>query len=275
MGIRTRAILGEGLYRTFRPNGLVLVAALVVAGVVMQVGLSSLLLEAVTDVWDDILQTYPEVFEGTETPDDALPLAVEMPRPLALFIFAIGLVATVLAVGVAVRVFASDRTDVVPRDLVVDDLVWMGVNLLVGTIIFAILWIVGLSLFVVPGVVAFVLLIYFVPAVAIEGRSFVDAMARSWRITRGNRLAVFVLFLAYFVFSILVTLVALVVGSFAILLHPIAAELVTQVANGFLHVLFAAVVARSFQELVPRPSAQGDDGDAFDEFIPADRNVQW
>lgn len=276
MGLGTRDVIGRSLYRTFRPNGLLLVLGVVIANLVFQVGLSSLLLDAIRGVWDDLVATYPELFEAGEDPASTLPLALEIPSSVALALLVLGFVFSILVLGVAVRVFSTENTETIPRELVVEDLAWMGVNLIVGTVVFFLLWSVGLALFVVPGIVLFVLLIYYLPAVAVEGRSFIDAMSRSWRVTRGNRLGVFVLFLAFFVLWFLTTLVVLILNGFAILIHPLVAELVTQVANGILTVVFAAIVAISFDELVPKGTDRDEDEeDPFEEFIPADRNVQW
>lgn len=276
MGLGTRDIIGRGLYRTFRPNGLLLVAGVVVANVVFQIGISSLTLEMTRSLWDELVETYPDLFESSEDPASLLPLAFDLPDAVAIGLLLVGFLLTVILLGVAVRVFATDNTDSIPRNLLVRDLGWMAVNISVGTLLFLVVWVTGLALFLVPGIILYVLLIYYLPAIAIENRSFVGAMARSWRITRGNRLAVFVLFLAFFALWFGVTLVVLVLNGFVVLVHPLAAELVNQVANAALTVLFAAIVAISFNELVPKRAGDTDgDDDPFEEFIPADRNVQW
>ncbi len=275
MGLGIRDIIGRSLYRTFQPNGLLLIAAMAIAYLVFQVGLSSLLLPVIEDLVDQLVAEYPEVFESAGEPTTDLPLAFELPAALAMGLSVVGSVLTVVVLGVAVRVFATETTESIPRELVTENFVWMAINLLIGTVVFTVGWAIGLSLFLVPGIVIFVLLIYYLPAIVVENRSFIDGMARSWSLTAGQRVDVFLLFLAVFLLTFAASFAVLLVNGFFILIHPLIGEVVNLIANAIMSIFFAAVVALSFNDLAPDRPPSTDDEDPFDEFIPADRNVQW
>ena len=65
----------------------------------------------------------------------------------------------------------------------------------------------GLILLIVPGIIIAVALSLTIPAVVIENRTPVDAMKRSWDLTRDGRWRVFTVFVLYFIVSIVVSLI--------------------------------------------------------------------
>lgn len=276
MDLNVTSALRDGLYRTFARNGLILVAAVFVANVVFQVGFTSLIHEAYLELLEEFAAQYPEFDEALVDPATVFPLAMDLPDAVSLGLLALGVVLTVSTLAVAVRVFATDATSTVPGDLVTDDIAWVTINLFVGSIVFVVLWVAGLLLVVVPGIVVYVLLVYFVAAVAVENRSFVDGMARSWRVTRGNRVRVFLLFLGYFLLTLAAGIAFGLVNTFLVLASPVLAELFSLLTNGLFVVYFAAVVAISFRQLTDGERGDGEEeGDPFDEFVPADRHAQW
>lgn len=274
MALAIRSVLADGLYRTFARNGLILIGGTFLANVVFQVGFTSLIFEEFLAIWEEFLQEYPEFGDAVTDPSEIFPLAVAMPDGLALALLVIGVVLGVVVLAVAVRIFYSDETERIPTSYVTDDIAWVTVNLFVGSLIFGLLWLLGLVLLVVPGIIVFVLLVYYIAGVAVEGRSFIDAMARSWSVTRGNRIRVFLLFFAYFVILMLAGIAFGMVTTFVAVVNPLLGELVSLATNSIVIVYFAAVVAISFRRLVePTPTEEEDD--AFDEFIPADQHTQW
>jgi membrane-anchored glycerophosphoryl diester phosphodiesterase (GDPDase) len=87
-------------------------------------------------------------------------------------------------------------------------------NVAVGGIAFGLVVFLGTLLLVVPGVVAYVGLLFMLQYVAAEDENFVTAMRRSWRLTKGSRIRVFLLVLVLLGVVFVVTfLVNVVVGT--------------------------------------------------------------
>lgn len=221
MSLDIGAAVTEGVERLRSRDGLVLVGAFLVVGVLSSVATQSLTVgisEALvrfaespdappgTDV-----ETFRTQLEQTRA---SSPLAVDVPVGAAFGLaFLLGVGAEALRI-VAVRIFyapAGDR----PADLR-RNLAFATANGFLGGIVVSVLVAVGLVLLVVPGVFLLLALFFVRQEIAVEDRNFVDAMAESWTLTRGNRLnllgLVFVLLLVGFV-AFLPTLLASVAGS--------------------------------------------------------------
>ena len=65
----------------------------------------------------------------------------------------------------------------------------------------------GIIILIVPGIIFAVALSLTIPAVVIESRTPIDAMKRSWDLTRDGRRRVFAVFVLYFIVSIIVSLI--------------------------------------------------------------------
>ena len=102
------------------------------------------------------------------------------------------LAATVVGV-VAVRTFVARERTEIPRRFVTDRMPFAVANFVVGGIVFGIVVFLGSLLLLIPGIVAYVGLIFMVQFVAVENDNFVTAMRRSWRLTKGNRIRIFLL----------------------------------------------------------------------------------
>lgn len=271
MSVDTSKVLSESLTRTFSRNGLIVIVGVYVASLFGTIGYSSLFIDAFIEAWEELIRDQPEFSDVLGDPETLLPLAFDIPEPLALFLIAVSILATVVLLAVALRAFHAGFEDELPTELVFDNIAWVAVNLFVGGIIFAILWGLGLLLFLIPGIIVYVLLIYYTAAIAVEDRNFVDAFARSISVTKGNRLSVFLLFLAFFLVVIAVGIAFSIVGSFFMLVNPTLSTLVDLAAQSVIVTYFAAVVAISYRELTePSESAEeADEDDPFEEFTPA------
>lgn len=276
MGLNTSDILGDSLYRTFSRNGILLIVGVYLASLIGTIGMSSLVLASFESLWEDLVAEEPELADLFDNgPDAFLPLAFDLPGSVSLFLVALSAIISVVLLAVAVRVFHGGLDDELPAEVVFDNIAWVGVNLFVGGIIFGLLWFAGLVLFVIPGIIVFVFLIYFIAAVAVEDRNFIDAFARSAGVTKGERVGVFVLFLAVWLIMIAASVAFAIVASFFMLVSPILAELVELVAQSIVTVYFAAVVAVSYRALTtPEEPDESAEEDPFDEFTPASQSTQ-
>lgn len=279
MSFNTSEVLSDALNRTFSRNGILVMAGMFLASLLGTIGLHSMVFDSFIEFWDEFVEEFPELAELVEDPEDFLPLAFDIPDALSLFLVAISIIASLVLLAVAIRAFHGEFTDELPTELVFDNIAWVAVNLFVGGIVFGILWMIGLVFFIIPGIIIFVLFVYFMAAVVIEDRNFVDAFATSVRVTKGERISVFVLFLAIFLIALAVSIAFGLVGSFFILVNPIIAELIDILGRSIIMVYFAAAVAISYREL-NQPADEddadeSDEEDPFEEFTPASEGAQW
>ena len=221
MSLDIGAAITEGVARLRSRDGLVLVGAFLVVGVLSSVATQSLTV-AVSEALLEFAQS-PDAPPGTdvETFREQLrqtrassPLAVDVSAGAAFGLaFSLGIAAEALRI-VAVRVFYA-ATGERPADLR-SNLAFATVNGFLGGIVVSVLVLVGLGFLIIPGVFLAIALLFLRQEIAVENRNFVDAMAESWALTRGNRLNLFglvVVLLVVGVVAFLPTIVASVVGS--------------------------------------------------------------
>jgi len=196
MSLDIGAAVTEGVRRLRSRDGLVLVGAFLVVGVLSSVAGQSLLVE-LAEASLEVAQS-PDAPPGTDVEQlreqvrqvrTGAPLAVDVSPAVAFgLVFLLGILAEALRI-VAVRVFYA-----VPGERPADlrgNLVFATVNGFLGGIVVYALTAIGLVLLVVPGVFLAVALFFVRQEIAIEDRNFVDAMAESWTLTRGSRLNLF------------------------------------------------------------------------------------
>ncbi|WP_318568403.1 hypothetical protein [Salinigranum marinum] len=140
----------------------------------------------------------------------ATPGLVTLPVPgvVAGGLAALALLTAAVISVVAIRTFVAGERAHVPRRFLTERMPFAVVNVVVGGIAFALVVGLGTLLLVVPGIVAYVGLLFMVQFVAVENVNFLTAMRRSWRLTKGNRIRLFLL--------VVVLLVAIVVATFVV-----------------------------------------------------------
>lgn len=106
----------------------------------------------------------------------------------------------------------TDSPDRIPEAHYREDLLVPWVNLFVGSIVFGVLFALGLVLFILPGLFVLTGLVFFGARIAAEDENFVAGMGSSWRLTRGNRIGVFLLLLAVLVVLIGISIVFAIVA---------------------------------------------------------------
>jgi hypothetical protein len=244
--------LNEGLSRLTARTGLLLVVVFLVIGVVSTVAQQSLnvaVLEtlvtsseaagpnAESPVQPDVAQMLQEQLQAQQA---ASPLAVDIPALFALllvFLFAFGAEAATM---VAIRIFAGQQAEPVSADTT-ENLVSVTLNGFVGGIVVATIVSIGLLLFILPGVFLYVSFLFLRQEIALENRSFIDALAESWKVTKGSRLQ-------------LVGLVAIlsVLAGIALvptLLGPVAGTAVSLIVGPAIGVFGIAVTTRAYTQL--------------------------
>lgn len=215
----------EGFARLTTRGGVALLGAFVLLGAVSAVAQQSFFLatlEAMVQFVESVdpntagAPTEAELNEfraGVQTFREDSPLAVEMPAALAMAImFVLALVAETLTL-VAIRVFAA--ADVAAPDDVTARLLPATLNGFVGGIVRSVLVGIGLLLFVLPGVFLYVVFLFLRQEIALEDRNFVDGLAESYELVKGDRFQVFGLVVVLAVAALSGAIPSFVVGLFA------------------------------------------------------------
>lgn len=243
----------QGFSRTFERNGLILVGAFVVFGL-----LGALASETTGGSYVQFLADRPEITLGGEGPgssplapflgatreglDSVAPsLPFEIAAALSI-VFA--LVEEALRI-VAIRVFASGKTETIPSGLARRNLAWATINAAVAGVLITIATLVGLVFFVVPGVFLAMSFYFVRQVIAVEDRTLFDAMGRAWDLSAGNRLDLFVLGVVVF----LVGLVASVPPALVGLAAPLVGAVLSVTVSGFVAVFGVAATTRAFEQV--------------------------
>lgn len=241
MEIDVADALRTGVRRTFARNGLLLVGIVYVLSVV------------------------PALFGPTRASPPAgvgggtgLPVAAPPEPVIAVsatvasgIAAAFGLLSLITTVG-ALRIFLGEETERLPSEAFTRRIGVVLLNLVVGGLVFGLVVSVGLFLLIVPGVFLLVSLAFWSVAVVHEDANFVDGLRRSWELTGGHRLRIFLVGLVVVVVSVLVGAVFgvldLVLGGVA---RP-AGIVVGQLGGAVTSVFGVAVLAATYRQLTGR-----------------------
>jgi len=280
MSLDIGTAFSEGVDRTVARNGLLFAVAFAVIALVTSVlyqTLSVALLEALLEAFQGLSPEELNIDQGEydqaitdlemqlEMMRETSPLALPLPAGAAAgALLAVALVAEVVSV-LAVRVFATDATDAFPAG-VGDGIVLATLNGFVGGVVVLGLVAVGLGLFVLPGLFFAVAFYFLRQEVALKNKNFVQAMADSWRLTKGHRLQVF----ALAAIVVLLSQLGVVAGGAVGFLSTVAGEVVAALVGGVLTAFGAAVVTRAYVQLdADEPAAVDDDPDDADPYDAA------
>lgn len=271
MSLDIGAAITEGVKRLRSRDGLVLVGAFLVVGVLSSVATQSLLVglgEATLEFAqspDAPPETDVEALrEQVQQLREGSPLAVDISAGVAFGLaFLLGIVAEALRI-VSVRVFYAPEGDR-PTDLT-RNLAFATVNGFLGGIVVTVLVAVGLILLIVPGVFLALALFFVRQEIAVEDRNFVDAMAESWALTKGNRLNLFGLAVILLVIALVAGLPALVAGQ----VGPTTTIAVNAVVSPLVAVFGIATATRAYAQLKEEtPDLEPEQEDEEDELVGA------
>ena len=260
MGIDIGQALREGASRTTGKNGLVL--AVVFAGIALltTVLFQSLIVSATDSALAAFQSASPQEvgLSPTEYADAISEFETAREQAQSATPFAVGVSAGVAAAGLlllalvgeavsiaAVRVFATDEVGAATTDLLTDNLLLATLNGFVGAIVVWGLIIAGSVFVLLPGIALAVLFYFLRQEIAINNKNFVQGMADSWRITKGNRVEVFLIGASLVVVSRLEEATSAAVGVVSTPAGTVAAAVV----GGVLAVFGAAVATRAYVQL--------------------------
>ncbi|MDR9430399.1 MAG: hypothetical protein RI568_06825 [Natronomonas sp.] len=279
MGIDIGQALREGASRTAAKNGLVLAVAF--AGIAL---LTTVLLQSLTVTLFDSMLSFLQGMSPQEMGIDPaeyeqmiseFEMALENVRstsPFALGLSAGAAFAGILVLAlvaeaasiVAVRVFATESAESASRALVTENILLATLNGFVGGIVVWGLIIVGSLFFLLPGIVLAVLFYFLRQEIALKDKNFVQAMADSWRLTKGNRIEVFIIGVVLVIVSRLEEVSSAAVGT----VSTPAGTIVAAIVGGLLTAFGAAVVTRAYVQI--DDSAEPSEPEPEDEPDPYD-----
>lgn len=232
----------DGVDRATERNGLLLMGAFVLLGVASAVVTQTFTAETAT-VLAEFARQQGEPFDPSQL--GPTPLALPLPLGVAL---ALALVLALLAEAlriVAVRTFVSSERAGVPREFVRRRIAWVTLNGFFGGIVVGALVLIGTVFLIIPGVFLYVSLFFVRQEIAVEDKNFIDAMADSWALTKGERVEVFVLALVVLFLGLFAGLPSLAVGEF----NQAASVLVNAVLSAVVGVFVIAIVARAYAQM--------------------------
>lgn len=185
----------------------------------------------------------------------AVPLLIDVALPVAVAGYLLlTLVATYLSV-VATRTFVAGATSAFPDDAFTRNVPLAVLNVVVGGIAYSIILLLGTVALVVPGIIAYIALIFMVPYIAVEDRNFVDALRASFTLSRGNWLALFVLLVIPIAAAGIVGGIGGAVSS--LLLPQAVGQLVLALVQAPVSLYLLAVIAAAFDQLRDDPGSLG------------------
>lgn len=266
MPIDITALLQRGYERTVARTGLIFAGIFYVVSVLNALFTPELPRQPFTP------ERMPEwVPEGIRSPEfvsaGSQPYAPSLglsPAVAGLLSLGLAIVSLVITVA-AIRTFVGGETEKIPPEYARRNIVWVGLNLVVGSIVFAIALAIGFVLFVIPGLFLLVSLIFWEVHVVVEDENFVDGFRNSWELTSGHRLRLFAL-------GVVVAFVSVVVSALfgipAPLVPDVLGFLIAQIGSALLSVFSLATIAETYNRLLAMEAdrTEGPDGSP-DEFV--------
>lgn len=179
MSLPIGTALKDGFVKTASRAGAILITAYLVVNVVYMIAMNS------------AIQAYAT--ENGVPMTGAFPLSVDLPLAVAGVLLAISILLLLYLPIVAIRTFVADERQSIRNEHLTGGVLFALLNLVVGGIVYGIGVGIGLLLLVVPGVFLMVALAFMQVFIVAEGDNFVAAMRKSWRLTDGSRLSLFLL----------------------------------------------------------------------------------
>jgi len=170
-----------------------------------------------------------------------LPLALGLSPGGAIGVWIIAYILGLVVAVIAIDTFGNNRDTL--NGIETENIGWKVFHLFVGTVLFFILFVIGLIFLVIPGLLVGVLFLYFPAAVVIDDKSVFGAFFSSMDIARNNLLASAAIVLLGFLVSFVSSPVGTAIGgALPAELGAIATQLISAV--GVLFML--AVIAQAY-----------------------------
>ncbi|MFA9427288.1 hypothetical protein [Natronorubrum sp. A-ect3] len=246
----------EAFERLTTSAGAIFVVVLTVIGIIQTAAIQDLIramLEGFLAVLNDPefreqvaaedLQELEAAEQEINTVIGELSLSVGLSPGLAALVLLLAFILSIVIVVVAIDTFTNRRDSLggiqTPR------IGWKTLNLFVGWIAFGILFVIGLILLVIPGILVGIFLVFFAAAIVIDDESFISAFASSFQVVRSNiagTLGLVLLLLGTFIG------LGFVGSAFGVILPEILSVLVSNLLTGIGQVFAIALVALAYAD---------------------------
>lgn len=213
----------EGARRTVERNGLLLVAAFFLLNLI-------------------------SAFTGVSAAGSAATAVAGNPLLLGV----VGVTVSVISIAVsivALRVFVTGETEVVPDTALKRNMGLALLHTIVGSLLFALLVTVGIILLVVPGIYIILALFFWTMYVAVEDQGFYEAMQSSWELTKTHKWRLLGLLLVIVAVNVGLGLAS---GLLSTAGGGMVRTLVLEAGRAFGGVFALAVQARAYTQLAGR-----------------------
>ncbi|WP_049898823.1 hypothetical protein [Halococcus agarilyticus] len=255
MSLRIGTALREGARRTFTRDGLVLVIVFVLIGIITALATQTITAE-ILDAFLEFARSNQGTGEGEITPEqvDTFETFAEgqarFALPISPIVAGLLLVLTAFLAEaanlVAIRAFLAESGRALSGGLARRNIVVATLNGIVGGIVVGVIVAIGLVFLIVPGIFFAIAFLFLRQEIAVEDTNFVDAMADSWQLTKGDRLELFALVLGVVVLiSLVSTVVPLLIG----FVSPLVNVVVSILLGGVTAVFGTAVMTRAYAQL--------------------------
>ncbi|WP_058993995.1 glycerophosphoryl diester phosphodiesterase membrane domain-containing protein [Haloarcula sp. CBA1127] len=248
MALQIGSALEEAGYRLFSRTGAILLVAYFALMASFQVLFNSA-----------IATTYARMGYGEIAA--AMPLSFDIPLTVVGAGIAVSSVVSLYLTVVSFRTFVAGARTSFPEGAFTRNVPLALVNVFVGGIVYSLLVFIGTVFLIIPGIFAYVAFIFMMPYIIVEDRNFIAALKESYRLTEGDRLALFGLLLIVGAAAAVVGGIIGFVGSLA-LSGPVS-QLPAIVIQPLASLYGSAIIAVAFEQLRTAdgrsPSAPSED----------------
>lgn len=250
--------VSDGLRRSVKRNGLVLMGVFVVVGLVSALAMQSLLAAS--------MDSLPSQGAAGSNPFGSGTSLAFLPLPVAAVLAIVMAFVAEAARIVGVRTLVSDETETIPAEFRTRNLPLATLNGFVAGIVASVLWGIGLIFLIVPGLFLALSFYFYRQEVAVQDKNFIDALQDSWAIASGNRLPLLILALATAVIGIIITIPGMILG-FVLGQGSMITGVVNVALGAVVTVVGMAIAARAYVQLTESDAApeDGDGSGAADE----------
>ena len=248
MALQIGSALEEAGYRLFSRTGAILLGAFLALMLSLQALINTIL-----------ATTFTRMGYGEVTA--AMPLTFDIPLTVAGGGIALSAAVSLYLTIVSFRTFVAGARKRFPERAFTRNVPLAMVNVFVGGIVYSLLVFIGSFLLIIPGIFAYVAFIFMLPYVIVEDRNFVAALKESYRLTAGDRIALFGLLFIVIAAGALFGGVVGFVGGLAF--SGPNSQLPTIIIQPLVSLYSTAVIAVAFEQLQTAdgrpPSAPSED----------------
>lgn len=209
MSLEVGSAIKYGVKRPLERDGLMVVAVLWIVMLVNEAMGQTTASGVMQEFMGEELPAGAGEFLGS---DMVAPLALPIPNAVATLLGLVASILTITVMIVAYRTFVEETGESIPEESYQRNIVSTTIHGFIASIVFGILFVIGLVLLVIPGIFIAVSLAFFLAIIALEDVGFVEGLQQSWELTKGKRFDVFLLGVGIVVVGLVIGIVGGIVS---------------------------------------------------------------